>query len=137
MPTILDPAAETEYLALVHAFPLVSIRDDTHLADALDVIDRLVERSNRSNAEEAYLGALTDLAETYEAAHVHLPPTSGVEALRYLMAENGLTQADLVPLFGTPSLVSEVLSGKRKLALAHIKRLAAHFGLPAGVFIDS
>ncbi len=137
MPTILDPAAETEYLALVRAFPLVSIRDDTHLADALDVIDHLVERSNRSNADEAYLGAPTDHAETYEAAHAHLPPTSGVEALRYLMAENGLTQADLVPLFGTPSLVSEVLTGKRKLALAHIKRLAAHFGLPAGVFIDS
>ncbi len=42
MPTILDLAAATEYLALVRAFPLVSIRDDTHLADALDVIDRLV-----------------------------------------------------------------------------------------------
>ncbi len=137
MPTVLDPAAETEYLSLVRAFPLVSIRDDPHLADAFDVIDRLVARANLSNAEEAYLGALTDLVETYETAHIHLPPTSGVEALRYLMEENGLTQADLAPLFGTPSLVSEVLSGKRKLALTHIKRLAAHFGLPAGVFIDS
>jgi len=135
MPAILDPAIETEYLALVRAFPLVSIHDDTHLAGALDVIDRLVERSGLSNAEEAHLGALTDLVETYETAHVRLPPTSGVEALRYLMEENGLTRADLVSLFGTPSLVSEVLSGKRKLALTHIKRLAARFGLPAGVFI--
>jgi HTH-type transcriptional regulator / antitoxin HigA len=136
MPTVLDPAAETEYLALVRAFPLVSIRDDTHLADALGVIDRLIERLGLSTAEEAYLGALTDLVETYETAHVYLPPMSGVEALRYLMEENGLTQADLVPFFGTPSLVSEVLSGKRKLALTHIKRLATHFGLPAGVFIE-
>lgn len=51
------------------------------------------------------------------------------------MAENGLTQADLVPLFGAPSAVSEVLSGKRRLALDHIKRLAVHFGLPADIFI--
>jgi hypothetical protein len=34
MSIVVDPAAETEYLALVRAFPLVSIRDDTHLADA-------------------------------------------------------------------------------------------------------
>jgi HTH-type transcriptional regulator/antitoxin HigA len=51
------------------------------------------------------------------------------------MEENGLTQADLVPLFGTPSVVSEVLSGKRGLALGHIRKLAAHFGVPAEIFI--
>jgi hypothetical protein len=43
MPTVLDPMVEAEYLALVRAFPLVSIRDDAHLAEALAVIDRLVE----------------------------------------------------------------------------------------------
>lgn len=97
-----------EYLALIHTFPLISIRDDAHLAAALDVIDGLLEQPQRSAAEELYLGA-----------------------------ENGLTQADLVPLLGTPSIVSEVLSGKRRLALGHIKRLAAYFGLPADVFIGS
>jgi HTH-type transcriptional regulator/antitoxin HigA len=64
-----------------------------------------------------------------------MPPVSGVEALRYLMAENGLTQADLAPLFGSPSIISEVLAGKRRLALAHIARLAGRFGVPADVFI--
>lgn len=124
-----------EYLALIHAFPLISIRDEAHLAEAIGVIDGLLELPQRSTAEERYLGALTDLVETYENAHVVIPPTSGVDALRYLMAENGLTQANLVPLFGTPSVVSEVLSGKRRLALDHIKRLSAHFGLPADAFI--
>lgn len=57
-------------------------------------------------------------------------------ALRYLRAENALTQADLAPLFGGPSVISEVLAGKRRLALSHIARLAAHFGLPADVFIE-
>ena len=136
MAVIPDKATEEEYLALVRSFPLVSIRDDAHLAQALAVIDRLIEQQTRSAAEEAYLGALTDLVEIYEAAHVTVPPTTGVEALRYLMQENGITQADLVPLFGTASVVSEVLSGKRRLALTHIRRLAEHFGLPADVFID-
>jgi hypothetical protein len=35
------------------------------------------------------------------------------------MDQNGLTQADLAPLFGTKSIVSEVLSGKRALSKTH------------------
>lgn len=136
MAAILDEATEAEYLVLVHAFPLVSIRGDAHLAEALSVVDRLLERSQQTAAEDEYLRALTDLVETYENAHVIIPPTSGVDALRYLMVENELAQSDLVPLLGTPSIVSEVLAGKRRLALTHITRLADHFGVPADVFID-
>ena len=124
------------YLALVRAFPLVSIRDEAHLSAALETLDRLMEQATRSVAEEAYLGALTDLVEVYENAHIAMPPTSGVAALRYLMDENGLKQSDLAPLFGTLSIISEVLSGKRRLALAHMERLAAHFGLPISVFVE-
>lgn len=127
--------AYDEYLALVRAFPLISIGDDQQLAEALQEIDRLLDRSERSTAQEAYLGALTDLVETYEAAHIVIPPVRGVAALCYLMEENELTQAELAPLFGTPSVISEVLSGKRRLTLAHIKRLAAYFGLPIEVFV--
>ena len=135
MATILDTAAEQEYLALVHAFPLVSIRNDTHLDAAVAVIDRLLDHQPHSLAQEEYLGALPDLVEIYESAHVVIPATTGVEALRYLMDEHGLTQAELVSLFGAPSIVSEVLSGKRRLALSHITRLAERFGVPADVFI--
>lgn len=137
MSTLLDQETEREYVALVRAFPLVSIRDDAHLQAALSVLDLLVEQPQRAPAEEAYLGALTDLVETYEHARVVIPPVSGGEAARYLMAENGLTQTDLTSLFGAPSIVSEVLSGKRRLALSHITKLAAYFGVPANVFITA
>jgi HTH-type transcriptional regulator/antitoxin HigA len=137
MATDLDKTSKEEYLELVRIFPLIHIEDDGCRTAALAVIDRLVEKSDRSVAENAYLAALTDLVETYENAHVALPPATGVEALRYLMEENHLTQADLAPLFGAPSIISEVLSGKRQLALTHARRLAAHFGLPVSVFIDA
>lgn len=135
MAAILDATTEQQYLALVHRFPLVSVRDDTHLAAALSVIDGLLDKPRRTPGEEEYLRALTDLVETYENAHVVIPPTTGVEALRFLMDEHGLSQADLLPIFGSPSIISEVLSGKRRLALTHIRRLAARFGVPADVFI--
>lgn len=128
-------AAMDEYLALVRAFPLLSIRDDEHMDDAMAVIDRLIEKPDRTGAEEAYLDALTDLAETYDNAHVDIPSVTGVEALRYLMETNELKQSDLAHLFGSPSIISEVLSGKRRLALAHMERLAEHFGLPITVFL--
>ena len=137
MTLILDKANEEEYLELVRTFPLMSIEDDARLTAAFAVIDGLVERPNRSIAENIYLAALTNLVETYENAHIALPPTTGVNALRHLMEENDLTQADLAPLFGAPSIVSEALSGKRRLALTHARRLAAHFGLPVSVYIDT
>ena len=135
MAMIMDKATEEQYLALVRAFPLVSIHSDAHLDEAIAVIDKLLDIPERTTAEEEYLQALTDLVAAYEDAHVVIPTVSGLDALRYLMEENGLTQADLVPDFGTRSIVSEVLAGKRHLALTHIARLAERFGVPADVFI--
>jgi HTH-type transcriptional regulator / antitoxin HigA len=125
-----------EYLALVRAFPLAHIRDDAHLDAAVAVIDRLLDKEDRSPAEEMYLDALTDLIETYEEAHVPIPARSGVDALRFLMEVNDLRQVDLVPVLERKSLVSEVLSGKRPLALTHIKKLADYFRVSPAVFID-
>jgi HTH-type transcriptional regulator/antitoxin HigA len=136
MATLLNHATAEEYLTLVREFPLLSIRDDAHLREALVTLDRLVEQPERSEAEEAYLSALTDLVETYENAHVVIPPVTGVALLRYLMAENELKQSDLAPLFGAPSIISEVLSGKRRLALSHMQKLAAYFGLPISAFSE-
>ena len=128
--------APDDYLALVRTFPLASIRDDAHLDEAIGMMNRLTTGRALSAGEDMYLQALADLIETYENAHVHIPALSGVELLRYLMDEHGLQQKDMVPLFGTPSIVSEVLSGKRPLAFTHIKRLSARFGLPMDAYID-
>jgi HTH-type transcriptional regulator/antitoxin HigA len=125
-----------EYIALVREFPLVHIGDDAQLDMALAVIDRLIVRPARSEAEEAYLGALTDLVEIYEDTHVGIPPRTGLDALRFLMEANGLRQADLVPVLGRRSLVSELFHCKRRLALPHVQRLAAYFHVSPATFID-
>ena len=125
-----------EYLRLVRAFPLVPIGGEADLDAAIAVIDRLTDKPARSEAEEAYLGVLTDLVGTYEDAHVTIPPRSGVAALRFLMEANGLRQADLVPVLGRRSLVSEILHGKRHLALSHVRKLAAYFHVSPATFID-
>ncbi|HEX4080928.1 MAG TPA: hypothetical protein VHX61_18855 [Rhizomicrobium sp.] len=48
---------------------------------------------------------------------------------------HGLSRADLVPLPGTASRVSEVLAGKRDLSTSMILRPRDQFAVPADVLI--
>ena len=54
-----------------------------------------------------------------------------VEAIRFYMAERGLKQRDLVPMIGSRSKVSEVLSGTRMLTMPMARALHQHLGIPA------
>jgi antitoxin component HigA of HigAB toxin-antitoxin module len=55
--------------------------------------------------------------------------------IRHLMDQHGLTRADMVPILGTPSRVSEVLSGKEGLSMAMVQRLRARFRVPADLLL--
>jgi HTH-type transcriptional regulator/antitoxin HigA len=50
------------------------------------------------------------------------------------MDQHDLKQKDLVDVFGTPSIVSEVMSGKRELNKEHIKRLSERFHVSPELF---
>jgi HTH-type transcriptional regulator/antitoxin HigA len=76
----------------------------------------------------------TLLIEGYEEKHYQLPKSSPLAMLRFLMEQHGLKQKDLVDIFGTPSIVSEVLNGKRELSKEHIRRLSARFHLSPELF---
>lgn len=121
---------------MIDDFPLAPIRDDAHLAAAIDTINSLIDQPELSPGEEMYLYALSDLVERYESEQIEMPQVSGVAILRHLMEANDMKQKGLVPFFGSKSVVSEVLSGKRPLARSHITKLSERFGLPADVFID-
>jgi HTH-type transcriptional regulator/antitoxin HigA len=74
------------------------------------------------------------LVESYEAKNVELPSGNPVEALRYLMQEHGLKQADLQEL-GSQGVVSEILQGKRRLNLRQVKELSQRFKVSPLVFM--
>jgi HTH-type transcriptional regulator/antitoxin HigA len=124
-----------DYMNLIHAMPLKPIYTDAELDAAIATIDSLLDQPELSAGEQAYLDVLSLLVESYEHDHVDVPPVTGTALVRHLMDANGLTQQDMAPLFGTQSIVSEVLSGKRPLAKSHVQRLSAYFGLPADAFL--
>lgn len=99
------------------------------------VLEGLLRKKGRTAEEKRLAELLTLLIEEYEQQQYALPrPAGPVDVLRHLMDSNGLRQVDLLNVFGTASIVSEVLSGKRELSKAHIARLSERFHLSPALF---
>lgn len=91
--------------------------DEQHpLADLLDIVGLLVGQ--------------------YEDEHTPgLAPAEPTEVLRFLMEQHGLKQSDLRAEIGSQGVVSEILSGARKLNARQAKALARRFGVSPVVFL--
>ena len=100
----------------------------------LSVLDKLASKERPTAEEEKYAQVLMTLIEAYEEEHDSIPDASPVEVLRALMDANNLRQKDLAPIFGSESIVSEVLHGKRKLNRTHIEKLSKRFRVSPAVF---
>jgi HTH-type transcriptional regulator/antitoxin HigA len=125
------------YFELVKQFPLTHVRDDDHLEAAQEVIDRLLQEDLDEGAQE-YLGALTDLVETYEGEHVPIPGASEADVLRELMRANGLSQGRLQKAVGiSQSTISAVLNGARSLTKEQVIALARYFRVSPAAFLPS
>lgn len=102
------------------------IRTEEDLSAALARLDQLWG-APAGTPEGDELEVLALLIEKYEDEHYPMPPSDPIEAIKFRMEQQGLTQKDLEPFIGSSGRVSEVLSRKRKLSLTMIKRL--HDGL--------
>jgi HTH-type transcriptional regulator/antitoxin HigA len=125
------------YFELVKRFPLVPIRDDSHLEEAQAVIDKLL-RDKLDSGGEAYLDVLTDLVESFEGEHHEIEDASESSVLRLLMESNNLTQAELARQVGiSASTISAVLSGVRSLTRQQVVTLASFFHVAPSVFLSA
>src|ERR1700682_2364777 len=102
--------------------------------DYLSVLDKLAGKDHPTPEEEKYAEVLMTLIEAYEEEHHSIPDASPVQVLRALMDANDLRQKDLVSIFGSESIVSEVLHKKRVLNKNHIEKLSKRFNVSPAVF---
>ena len=103
-----------------------------HFAGILESLDTLPRRLTRE--ERAMQSLLEQLIQVYDA-RVELPDVSPLRMLQYFMEQRGLRQADLLPVFGSRSIASAVLNGKREFSKTHIRRLAEFFHVSPEVFL--
>ena len=112
---------------------LIVIENDEELARAQALVSRLMDAT--APADLARLEAQARLVEAYERKTWPRRPPNAADLLMYLLDQHGMTRAQLVPLLGTASRVSEVLNGKIGLSLAMIRRLRARYAISADVLI--
>lgn len=123
-----------KYIQLLKQFPPRTIKDDGELEATQAIIDRLLDRERLSPEESDYLNVLGALVFEYEQTQTPIPDIYGVELLKVLIDERQLRQKDLLPIFKTESIVSDILNGKRQLTVRHIQELAEFFNLSPAVF---
>ena len=100
----------------------------------IERLEKLTGQEVVTPAEEKLIALLTVLVEEYEAKHHPLPEAGPLDIIRHLMEAHKLRQKDLVDVFGTESIVSDVLNGKRDLTKEHIRRLSTRFHVSPAVF---
>lgn len=123
------------YLELIQEFPPRMIHSNEELEAIQDIVNALLDAGEMTADVKDYLDLLGLLIQEYEDKNVEIPDISGVELLRALIDEFGLKQKDLVPIFKTESIVSEVLKGKRKFTTDHIEKLGAFFNISPSAFL--
>lgn len=124
-----------EYAHLLgSALPHV-IHTETENQRCTAVLEGLLQKKNRTTEEKRLAELLTLLVEQYEEQRYALSrPAGPIDIVQHLMDANGLRQVDLLDVFGTASVVSEVLSGKRELSKAHIAKLSDRFHVSPALF---
>lgn len=100
----------------------------------IETLERLTGKKNVTAAEEKLIELLLVLVNDYESRNFTLPDAGPLDVIRHLMEEHSLRQKDLTDVFGTESIVSDVLNGKRELQKEHIKKLSARFHVSPAVF---
>ena len=122
---------------LADALPGI-IESDAEYDRIEDIFDKLISKGeeNLSPEENRLFGLLANLLEEYESRTLEpLPDLTPREVLTVLMRENNLRQTDVAEIFGTQSVVSEVLAGKREITKKQAKTLAGKFAMKIEAFI--
>ena len=135
MPTLISPEKYGDVIAEYALAPRL-IESPAEYKRSKQAIERLLLPERKLSPEEDSMAKLLlHLVDLYEHRTTTPPASSPRQVLRYLMDRRQLKQAELAPVFGTVSVVSEVLNGKRPINAKQARKLADYFQVSTGVFV--
>lgn len=139
-PPKLDIAAlDAAYRVIDGQLGLCSRQTEKNARHMMSVVDRILDETSSEAAPPgvaALLAFLMEWISEYEAANVKMPESTPAELLRHLMQVNQLRQSHLAAELGGQSVVSEILSGKRKINLRQAQALALRFNVSPAAFVE-
>lgn len=118
------------------ATDIAPIRDAEHYQRMVFMLEALLDEAggNENHPAMGLVDIVGDLIEDYETEHHPMPDVTGIQALKFLMAQHGLKQTDLREI-GSQGVVSEILTGKRDLNIRQIRALSERFGISPATFV--
>jgi HTH-type transcriptional regulator/antitoxin HigA len=122
---------ETRWL-YIH-LPPVTIQDSDDHALYKKVVEFLFEHGKTEGEFRPYLDSVIHFLDEYERKHFPSAATPE-DVLRFLMEQHHLSQSDLAEEVGGQSVVSNILSGKRRLTREHIEKLSRRFSISPASF---
>ena len=136
--TATKPRSRTS--ARVRVSTVWPIRTEEDYDRAVEVVNRLATHPEGTlpPSEQARLDIFSELIMAYDARHYapHLSGATGLELLRFLVQEHGMSESDLGRLLGTRQTGHAILSGQRALSKRSIRILSEHFKLSPEAFFD-
>ena len=133
--TAIAPQLKKQWVEIA---PLLTIRNEEEYDAAVERLNALLEEVGDDEEHPLYslLDTLGIIIEAYDNENYSIPSSGGVDALIYLMEEHSLSQSEL-PEIGSQGVVSEILSGRRKLNVRQIEALALKFKVSPATFFDN
>lgn len=101
-------------------------------------LNEYIDKPHLTDAEEDMFHLIGTLISEYEQLHfqAEMDTLRGIPLIKGLMENRNLRQKDLLSIFKTKSIASDVLNGKRKLTVEHISKLASYFEMPRDLFFE-
>lgn len=117
---------------------LKPIKNNSQYESGLARIYELMQKDLKANSTESdELEVLSILLKQYEQEHYPVPKPTPLEAIKFRLEQQGMSEAELSEILGHRSRKSEILSGKRKLNLSMIRKLSEQLHIPADVLIQA
>lgn len=114
------------------------IKNEQQYEDALTRVYALLQKDIKPDSKESdELEILSILVKEYENQHYQVASPNPLEAIKFRLDQMNMTETELSEILGYRSRKSEILSGKRKLNLAMIRKLTEKLHIPAEVLIQA
>ncbi len=108
--------SKKDYLAALKRFEeIFQAKSGTHESNEADILSLLIKQ--------------------YEDKHYVIDVPNPLEAIRYRMEQQSLTNTELAEILGFKSRVTDIFKQHRKLSLSMVRKLHAHLNIPLETLI--
>lgn len=123
------------YASLLARYKPKVIKTDQENEEAIALAEEIAHRENRTDEESALFELLLTLIEKYEEERYPMGNSTPHSMLIHLMEVRDLKQTDLIKIFGSSEVTSEIISGQREISEAQSKALGEFFHVDPEFFV--